>query len=126
MMLNGGVLDGSEIFKPEIWELMTTNQVPGHIDTPRSCGWVVYNEESFITPMNIPPENSCFGHSGYTGTIIWMDKFSKAYVIMFTNCVYPIDKQSNKDEIIRTRKSVIRTVLDHLKVYEEYKSGEKV
>lgn len=123
MMLNGGVLDGVKIFNPEILELMTTNRVPDHIDTPRSCGWVVWNEEEYLTPLNKQPENCCLGHSGYTGTIIWMDKYSKAYVIMFTNCVYPIDKQANKDEIIRARKSVIRLVLDHLKVYEEYKGG---
>ncbi len=30
-----------------------------------------------------------YGHTGFTGTSIWIDPFSKTYVIMLTNAVHP-------------------------------------
>src|SRR5207249_8946636 len=30
-----------------------------------------------------------FGHTGFTGTSIWIDPFSKTYVILLTNAVHP-------------------------------------
>lgn len=119
MILNGGSLGGVTIFRPDIWEKITTDQVPEGVDADRSCGWGVWSEGSYATPLNQTPETCCLGHTGYTGTILWMDKLSKAYVIVFTNCVYPVDKKENKDAVIAARRKVIKTVIDHLDLYRD-------
>ena len=118
MLLGGGKLDGVRIYNPKIWQRITTDQNPKGISR-RTCGWGVWTSESYATPLNEGPENLCLGHTGYTGNIVWMDKLSKAYVIMFSNCVYPVDKKENKSGIIAARKKVIRTVIDHLDIYQE-------
>lgn len=117
MMLNGGELDGARIYTPETWALATTNQAPAGLEE-RSCGWGIWTEEPYATPMNQTPETCCLGHTGYTGTIIWMDKLSRAYVILFTNCVYPTDKEENKKAVIAMRREVIRTVVQNLSLYK--------
>ena len=110
---------------PEIWKKITTDQSPAEVDTERTCGWGVWTSESYATELNQTPETCCLGHTGYTGTILWMDKLSKAYVIVFTNCVYPQDKSENKKAVIAARKQVIRTVIDHLDIYKEVRSKKK-
>ena len=124
MILSGGKWKGKTIFKPEIWEQITTDQVPGDL-ADRSCGWGVWTSEDYATELNQTPETCCLGHTGYTGGIVWMDKLSKSYVILFTNCVYPVDKSENKNAVIKARKQVIRTVLDHLDIYQEVNQMKK-
>ncbi len=124
MILDGGQLDGVRIFKPEIWTLITTNQAPEGLE-PRSCGWGVWTSHAYATSLNQSPETACLGHTGYTGTILWMDKLSKAYVILFTNCVYPDDKKENKDAVIAARRKVISTVIDNLDIYKDVREGEE-
>lgn len=118
MILHGGELDGTRIFRPDVWELITTNQAPVDLEE-RSCGWGVWTSDSYATSLNKTPDTCCLGHTGYTGTIIWMDKLSKAYVILFTNCVYPSDKSENKKGVVNARKKVIATVVDNLDVYKD-------
>jgi len=117
MILNGGKLNGVEVFRPDIWELITTNQAPPGLDE-RSCGWGIWGPDSYATSLNNHPATCCLGHTGYTGTIIWMDKLSKAYVVLLTTCVYPADKEENKNGVIKARKQAISTVIDHLDLYK--------
>lgn len=122
MILNGGKLNGVEIFRPDIWDLITTNQAPPGFDE-RSCGWGIWGSETYATSLNKHPATCCLGHTGYTGTIVWMDKLSKAYVILLTNCVYPADTEDNKNGVIEARKQVISTVLDNLDLYRNVRSA---
>lgn len=120
MILAGGKLKGRTIFTPAIWEKITTNQITdSKVDTARSCGWGVWSENAYASSLNQTPETCCLGHTGYTGTIVWMDKLSKAYVILFTNCVYPVDTKEAKDGVIKARRQVISTVVDNLDIYRE-------
>jgi len=49
---------------------------------------------------------SSFGHTGYTGTSIWIDPETGTYVIFLTNRVHPDDKGS----IIAMRSRVANVV----------------
>lgn len=125
MILHGGELNGHRIFRHDIWEEITTNQAPEGLKE-RSCGWGVWSgDKAYGTPLNQTPDTCTLGHTGYTGTIVWMDKLSKAYVILFTNCVYPDDKGINKREVIQARRKVISTVLDNMDIYKGLR-GEAV
>jgi CubicO group peptidase (beta-lactamase class C family) len=122
MILNGGSLNGVEIFKPEIWELISTNQSFEGL-RPRTCGWGIGDaEDGKATDLNNTPETCTLSHTGYTGTMIWMDKLSKAYVIVFTNCVYPVDKTETKRPVWKARNEIVRMVINHIDVYKDHKN----
>ena len=83
MMLNEGELDGVRIFKPETIKLFTTRIDPNN---SRCLGWDSPEGESsggiYISPHS-------FGHTGYTGTSLWIDVENNVYVILLTNAVHP-------------------------------------
>lgn len=119
MILKGGSWGRRTIFERATWERITTNQSPATIDTKRSCGWGIWGENAYATPMNQTPETCVLGHTGYTGTLIWIDKLSTCYVIFLSNCVFPADKSETKDAVIQGRRRIISVLLDHLEMYRE-------
>jgi uncharacterized protein YbbC (DUF1343 family)/CubicO group peptidase (beta-lactamase class C family) len=85
MILNGGELDGKRILSPLGVRLMTTPvPVPGGL---RSRGWDV--DTSYSAPRGeLFPRGDGFGHTGFTGTSIWIDPPSKTAVIVLSNRVH--------------------------------------
>ena len=87
MLLNGGSANGAEILRPASIEEMTARQ-----QTVNGAGWWGLGWE--IAPLfnsnrdELVPARS-FGHSGFTGTSIWIDPDSKSYVIILTSRVHP-------------------------------------
>jgi beta-N-acetylhexosaminidase len=95
MMLSQGIYNGVQIFKPETVALFTTraNIVP---NSSRALGWdTVYNPNSpasFVqhqatAGLYIDPD--AFGHTGFTGTSMWISKKYGIYVILLTNKEMP-------------------------------------
>lgn len=81
--------------------LMTSPQSPGATDL-RGLGWDIATHYS--TPRgDIFPVGS-FGHTGYTGTSLWMDAGSSAFVLILTNRVHPLD--ANGKTIVKLRHDV--------------------
>ena len=90
MLLNGGELDGVRIFKPETVKLMTSVQTPNAIAGRRGLGWDI--DTGFSGPRGrIFPVGS-YGQTGWTGTSIWIDPFSKTFVIFLSNRNHPTEK----------------------------------
>ncbi len=116
LLLHKGKLYRKQLFTPEIVLLMTTQQTTV---ADRTYGWGVWTTYTYSNPQNQTPETCCLGHTGYTGTIMWLDKYSKTYIVMFTNCVYPYDNSDDKNAVIAARRSVIRKTLDHLDIYND-------
>lgn len=114
LLLRGGALEGTKVLEPETVALMTTQQTEAG---RRTYGWGIYRSGAYSNPQNREPGKSCIGHTGYTGTFIWLDTFSRTYVILFANSVYPGDDPTAKSAINRARARVTRNVLDHLDVY---------
>jgi len=89
MLLNGGKLDGVRIFKPETVKLMTTVQSPPEISAKRGLGWDI--DSPYAGPRgNIFPVGS-YGHTGWTGGSLWIDPFSKTFVIFMSNRNHPTE-----------------------------------
>lgn len=89
MMLNQGELDGVQIFKPETVKLMTTPQAPSGINVLHGLGWDI--NSPYAGPRgNLFPIGS-YGHTGWTGTSIWIDPASKTFVIFLSNRNHPTD-----------------------------------
>ncbi len=85
MMLNGGVYRDSVIFQPETVELFTrrANVIEG---SSRCLGWDSPEGEA---SAGIYASSNSYGHTGYTGTSLWIDPDNQIIVVLLTNAVHP-------------------------------------
>jgi CubicO group peptidase (beta-lactamase class C family) len=91
MMLGGGACRGVRILGPLAVTRMTTIW-PKAAFAGRGLGWDVDSAYSTNRGDLFGPHS--YGHTGYTGTSIWIDPETKTYVIFLTNRVHPDDKGS--------------------------------
>ncbi len=86
MMLNGGSFDGVRILSPLSIAQMTTPQAPEGV-VGRGLGWDINSYFASVRGDLFPVGS--YGHTGYTGPSIWIDPFTRTYVILMTNRVHP-------------------------------------
>jgi uncharacterized protein YbbC (DUF1343 family) len=87
MMLRGGQLGDARILSPLAVVKMTTPQSPRNHPALRGLGWDIDSPYS-STRGDLFAAGS-YGHTGYTGTSMWMDPGTRTYVILMTNRVHP-------------------------------------
>ena len=85
MMLNGGQHRGKRILSPSAVREMTRDQTGGKGDY--GLGWMT-KSETFSSAGDLLSKRS-YGHTGFTGTSIWIDPESELVVILLTNRVHP-------------------------------------
>jgi uncharacterized protein YbbC (DUF1343 family)/CubicO group peptidase (beta-lactamase class C family) len=90
MLLDGGAFNGARILSPLSIEKMTTPQTPPDVMVVRGLGWDI--DSPFASNRGELFDVGSFGHTGYTGTSLWIDPVTKTYVIILTNRVHPHDK----------------------------------
>ncbi len=94
MLLNGGQYDGKRVLDAQTVKLMTTpREVPlaGAKKGLRTYGWDVQTGYS-SNRGELFPSGESFGHTGFTGTSIWIDPKSQSAVIILSNRVHPNGK----------------------------------
>lgn len=84
MMLNGGEYGGVRILRPETIARWTQRQNPG--SSSRALGWDTPYPGSSAGRYFSP---TSFGHTGFTGTSIWMDPVNRVFVVLLTNRINP-------------------------------------
>jgi uncharacterized protein YbbC (DUF1343 family)/CubicO group peptidase (beta-lactamase class C family) len=99
MLLNGGELDGARVLKPETVALMTSVQTPAALEAKRGLGWDMAS--SYSKPRGELFGDRSFGHTGFTGTSVWIDPASKTFVILLTSRLHP-DGKGNVTELRHT------------------------
>jgi uncharacterized protein YbbC (DUF1343 family)/CubicO group peptidase (beta-lactamase class C family) len=82
-LLNGG--DG--ILSPLSVEKMTRPEQPPSAPVLRGFGWDIDSPFSSNRGDLLPVGS--YGHTGFTGTSIWIDPTTKTYIILLTNAVHP-------------------------------------
>jgi CubicO group peptidase (beta-lactamase class C family) len=87
MLLNKGELDGVRLFKAETVQLMTTVQTPTNIEARRGLGWDI--DSDYSGPRGDLFSASSYGHTGWTGTSLWIDPASRTFVIFLSNRSHP-------------------------------------
>lgn len=92
MLLNGGSLDGVRILKPETVKLMTSVQTPPAVGVRRGLGWDI--DSPYSGPRGKWFPRGSYGHTGWTGGSIWIDPFSKTFLIFLSNRNHPTEKGS--------------------------------
>lgn len=86
MLLDGGdgILAGATIQK------MTQPETPPDAPILRGFGWDI--DSPFSTNRGELFPIGSYGHTGFTGTSIWIDPTTNSYVILLTNSVHPRGK----------------------------------
>jgi len=90
MLLAGGALDGQRILSPATIARMTAPSTPSGMRDVRGLGWDLDSMYSANRGDLFPPGS--FGHTGFTGTSLWLDPSSGAYVVFLSNRVHPDGK----------------------------------
>ncbi len=111
MLLNGGVLDGVRILKPETVEMMLTPQLdPSALERGSEflrsrrqlLGWWGMDEQATLGDLGGLPSASAFGHTGFTGTALMIDPEHRAAVVLLSNAVHPRREEADKTALRRT------------------------
>jgi len=102
MLANGGELDGVRVFRAETVRLFTRRQVETRAlgwDTPgpngsggrqvetRALGWDTPGPNG-SGGFGVKASRDSFGHTGFTGTSIWIDPDRHAWTVLLSNRVY--------------------------------------
>lgn len=91
MILQGG----ASVLKPETVKLMTTPQTIATVFERRGLGWDI--DSSFSRPRGKAFPIGSFGHTGFTGTSLWIEPASKTFVIFMSSRLHPDGKGSVRD-----------------------------
>ena len=90
MILNGGQYRNTRILSPLTVAEMTRPRLVTSAGGTRGLGWDM--NTSFSTNRGELFPLGSFGHTGFTGTSIWIDPASKMFVVFLSNRVHPDGK----------------------------------
>ena len=90
MILNGGTYMGARILSPMAVATMTRPRAIAENGAARGLGWDLAT--TFSTNKGDLFPLGSFGHTGFTGTSLWIDPASDSFVIFLSNRVHPDGK----------------------------------
>jgi serine-type D-Ala-D-Ala carboxypeptidase len=99
MIANRGELDGVRVLKAATVAEFIRPQP--HAGT-RGLGWEVFCREGTVPDAKGCKEPYAYGHTGYTGTSLWIGMRTGTWVVLLTNRTY-IPRASNRLQVIRRR-----------------------
>lgn len=108
MILADGELDGVRVLKKDSVAAMTKVQSSDASYWRRGLGFDI--DSPFSRPRGALLPVGSFGHTGFTGCILWIDPFSKTFYIFLSNRVYPADQASILTLYSQLGNTVARTV----------------
>jgi uncharacterized protein YbbC (DUF1343 family)/CubicO group peptidase (beta-lactamase class C family) len=108
MLLDGGSYHGVRILSRLSIEKMTTPQNPWNQFALRGLGWDIDSPFSSNRGEFFPLAS--YGHTGFTGTSIWIDPVSKTYIIFLSNRVHP-DGKGDVTSVRARVASIVATAL---------------
>jgi CubicO group peptidase (beta-lactamase class C family) len=82
MMLSGGTLDGKRVLAERTVDQMTAPYFSRGGDVVRGLGWDI--SSPYSSPRGLGFSKVSFGHTGYSGSSIWIDPVSDTFVILLT------------------------------------------
>ncbi len=87
MMLGMGQREGVRIFEPMTVKKFTEPASPADQPILRGLGWDM--DSPFSSNRGELYPIGSYGHTGYTGTEMWLDRTTNSFVILLTNVVHP-------------------------------------
>lgn len=89
MMLGNGVVDGVRVFQPETVERMASVQSPPEANAKRGLGWDI--DSPYSSPRGYHFPMGSYGHTGWTGTSIWIVPQTNTFLIFLSNRNHPTE-----------------------------------
>jgi beta-N-acetylhexosaminidase len=93
MLLNGGIYDHRRFFSSESIRRFTA--LHGRPEFERSLGWSKPSQSSWTGRIFSP---AAYGHTGFTGTMIWIDPERELFIVLLTNRVHPSRSNTRIEE----------------------------
>ena len=90
MLIGGGTLGSVRLLSPVSVALMTRPATPPDLAQVRGLGWDIDSRFALNRGDLFPP--GTFGHTGWTGTSLWVDPVNRTYVVFLSNRVHPDGK----------------------------------
>jgi uncharacterized protein YbbC (DUF1343 family) len=100
--------DHPKVLTRKTIEEMSTPQQPGSGSILRGLGWDI--DSPYSGPRGKLFPVGSFGHTGFTGTSIWIDPESDTYIILLTNAVHP----NGKGNVLALRRQLADAVVEAL------------
>lgn len=97
VLLRMGALENGYFLKPDTVQYMTAHHTKG-LKLARSLGWQI--KDGTNSPAGDLFSEDSYGHTGFTGTSVWMDPVRDRFVVLLTNRVHP--SRAN-DAMVRIR-----------------------
>ncbi len=113
MLLNRGEYGGVRILKPETVDLLTTVQTPPGLPK-RGLGWDIDSSYAPSARGDVIPPDESFGHTGFTGTSLWLDRRSQTFFIILSNRTH-----MEKGDVAELRRGIANVVGRSLDIYRE-------
>ncbi len=105
MILRGGEIDGRRILSPATVREMTTPRGSENDDAFRGLGFDIDSGYSGARG-DLFPRGLSFGHTGFTGTSVWIDPTTGVYLIILTNRLHP----DGKGDVLDLRRKMATVV----------------
>ncbi len=109
VFMNKGNLNGKRIFSQTTVNAFTKEAFSDGT-VRRALGW---DMKTLMCSCGDLMSDRSYGHTGFTGTSIWIDPIYNVVVVLLTNRVH-ISRWGNQEKIIRFRPRVHNYVLSHL------------
>ncbi|MEJ2678709.1 MAG: glycoside hydrolase family 3 N-terminal domain-containing protein, partial [Gemmatimonadota bacterium] len=110
MLLNHGTYAGVPIFSPEVVDTFTHRFSAA---STRALGWDTPGPESSAGDFF---SASSFGHTGFTGTSIWVDRERDLFVVLLTNRVDPTRAEQRIGELRRRVHDLVERAITDMPV----------
>ncbi len=106
MLLNSGLYDHRRYFSPDTISRFTSLQTPPQ--EARGLGWGKPQPGKWTGQVFSP---AAFGHTGFTGTSLWIDPQRQLFIVLLSNRVHPTRENLLVDEARQAiNESVVRAV----------------
>jgi len=116
MLLQKGSYGGHRYYKPETVDLFTAKQ---YEPSRRGLGWDKPTASDWNGPTTLLASNKTFGHTGFTGTCIWVDPEFNLIFIYLSNRVHP-DKMNNRLLNANIRPRIQEVIYKAIFEYRQY------
>jgi len=102
------LLHHDKILSRVVIEKMTTPQQPPTASSLRGLGWDI--DSPFSTNRGELLPIGSYGHTGFTGTSLWIDPVTDTYIIILTNAVHPRGGHSLESLRSRVANAVVQAL----------------
>lgn len=107
LWLGGGELNGARLLSESVVHLATTDQTPD-LNEARGLGWVINRQpvsggSTELRSCGSSFSARSFGHTGFTGTSLWIDPDKDLVVVLLTNRVHPTVSAAGDIATVRHR-----------------------